>query len=127
MGHAFESQISMTHDRWAIDLGLPKSILEKVGWGIGFGLQKNNQGQVVRAFHSGDMSNLRAFVGIDLENKTGAVFFSDSPNGLVLAETLISPVVEVSGGLEYINKKYGFEISCRPNFSMIEKANFKKN
>jgi len=107
----FESIATMDggRDDWAMNQGLSDEDLKKVGWGIGWGLQKSNDGKkVTMAFHSGDMSEWRAFAAIDLEKRQGVVYFSNSRNGLVLADQIITPIVDLDAGFKYIFEKYGF-------------------
>ena len=106
---AFTKQIDMKNDKWAVGQGLSDEDRKKVGWGLGIGLQLDSQGKtVIGAFHPGDMDQWRAFVAIDIHKKEGIVYFSNSPNGLLLVDTIIKPNVEINDGLKYVFEKYGF-------------------
>lgn len=123
----FESIASLSgeRDKWAIGQGLTDSDLGHVDWGLGWGLQTNSEGKVTRAFHSGDMNEWRAFVAVNLEdedNMTGIVYFSNSRNGLVLAEEIVSPVVELEHGFNYIFQKFGFARKLEPGWKELELA-----
>jgi hypothetical protein len=85
-----------------------------------FAARKNEKGEIVRAFHSGDMNEWRAFVAINLENKTGVVYFSNSRNGLILADKIISPTVDLEDGFKYIFEKYGFARKIEPDWQKKE-------
>lgn len=112
---AFKSEVSMTEDQWAVSQGLSKEdTLKYVAWGLGWGLQVTRQEKSTRAFHSGDMNEWRAFVAINLENKSAVVYFANSPNGLVLADKIVSPIVDLKDGLKYIFEKYGFARTLEP-------------
>ena len=105
---AFTKQIDMKYDKWAVGQGLSDEDRKRVGWGLGIGLQLNSQGEVTGAFHPGDMDQWRAFVAIDIRKREGTVYFSNSPNGLLLVDTIIKPNVEINDGLKYVFEKYGF-------------------
>ncbi|CAN5314717.1 hypothetical protein BH10PSE19_BH10PSE19_13470 [soil metagenome] len=117
---AFESQISLVDDKWALGQGLSKDDLGRIDWGIGLGLEKTSAGKVVRAFHSGDMNQWRAFVAIDLENKTGIVYLANSTAGFLLLDKIISPVVGLEHGLKYLFQKFGFARTLEPGWKEAE-------
>lgn len=123
---AFNNHASLLRDRWAKDIGVSNTILAQLAWGLGWGLQINHEGKPIYAFHSGDMNDHRAFVAMDLENKTGIVFFVNSKNGLLLSEKIICPVVPIYPALEYISKKYGFAIRHEPDWKTREQERFEK-
>ncbi len=124
LSQAFESQISMEADRWASNQGLLEEDRKKIAWSLGFGLQVEVQigggVKATRAFHSGDMDNWRAFLAIDLETKKGIVFLSNSPNGLLLTDCIVTPNVELNDGLKYIFEKYGFARKLEPGWKEKE-------
>lgn len=120
LAFAFENKQSLP-DQWGIGQGLSNEDHKKIAWGLIFGLQKNEQGEVNAAFHSGDMNNNRAFVAIDLKNKKGIVFFANSKDGLMLADDIISRNVSLDAGLNYIFKKYGFTRKPEPGWQKKEK------
>lgn len=126
LAHAFESQIPMTKDRWASNMGLSDDVLQRLASGLGWALQKNSQGKVVRAFHWADMNQWRADIAIDLENKTGIVYLANSPNGHILADHIISPNVELADGLNYISGKLGFAIKYEKNWQENQNKRFEK-
>ncbi len=120
MQAAFNPAIFMTTDKWAKAMGVPEKDLEKVAWGLGFGLQTNDKNKANRAYHSGDMNDWRAWVAMDLENKTAIVYFANSKNGHILAEQIISPHVELQHGFGYFFPKYGFARKLEADWENLE-------
>jgi CubicO group peptidase (beta-lactamase class C family) len=107
--YAFITKSHTTTDKWANLMKIPNEVLKRVDWGLGVGLQKDNDGnKTIGVFHSGDMNEWRAFMAFDPEKKTGVAYFSNSKNGLVLAQELTSGLVNVEDALKYISEKYGF-------------------
>lgn len=114
----FDDQFTMRKDPWAIGMQsiedsaleirrIEESDLDRVGWGIGVGLQK--EADVITAFHSGDATDTRAFVAFNLKDKTAIVYLSNSDNGLALIDEISSKTVPLEHGLNYLFQKYGFE------------------
>lgn len=114
----FDEDFTMQMDPWAVGMkdieddaleieGIKDGDLDKLGWGLGCGLQKTDKG--ITAFHSGDMNNSRALVAFNLKDKTALVYFANSANGLALADEITSKTVELKQGLNYTFQKYGFE------------------
>ncbi|QMT60535.1 serine hydrolase [Legionella sp. PC997] len=86
-----------------------------VAWGLGIGLVKNNQGQIIGAYHTGDMGNniaeFRSGVGavIDPLSKhcvEATVYLTKSPNGHILADEILPSILKP--GLDYFFPTYGF-------------------
>lgn len=126
LSYAFDSQASMTKDRWARNMGLSNDFLQRLASGLGWALQKNEQGKVVRAFHWADMNQWRADVAINLEDKTAIVYLANSPNGHILADHIISPNVELADGLKYISEKLGFAIRYEKDWQGHQNKRFEK-
>ncbi len=107
--HAF-----MTRDRGlagAIGIArdkIPEPILNHVAWGLGWGLQTNEKGEVITAYHSGDMNDCRAWVAINLKDKSAVVFFANSHNGHILAEQIVSSKIQIDLASNYFFSKWGF-------------------
>lgn len=103
---AFEIKVSMLNDPWAVREGISKKTLSHLAWGYGWGLEKNDDGVVVNAFHTGDMGEWRAGVKLDLIDKSVKVFFSKSSleNGHLLQEKVFGQ----SYALDYFFDKYKF-------------------
>ncbi|HAT8752421.1 TPA: serine hydrolase [Legionella pneumophila subsp. pneumophila] len=90
---------------------IPDAILQHVAWGLGWGLQTNNEGRVITAYHSGDMNDYRAWVVIDLQDKdkkNAVVFFANSHNGHILAEQIIPKTMQMEQAANYFFSKWGF-------------------
>ncbi|EKD70112.1 MAG: hypothetical protein ACD_46C00633G0005 [uncultured bacterium] len=81
-----------------------------VSWGLGLGLQLDdkNKNEVVSAYHSGDMGEYRAWVAINVKEKSAIVFFSNSHNGHILAEKIIPPEIKLDHVYNFFFKTYGF-------------------
>lgn len=70
-----------------------------VAWGMGIGLVKNEQGEVIGAFGTGDMGQARAGFGatIDPQNKRCtevSTYLANSHNGHILAEKVLPKICE---------------------------------
>ncbi|HRD69510.1 MAG TPA: serine hydrolase domain-containing protein [Legionella sp.] len=90
---------------------IPDPVLEHIAWGIGWGLQTNDEGRVITAYHSGDMNDFRAWVVIDLQDKdkkNAVVFFANSHNGHILAEQIIPQAMQIQHAANYFFPKWGF-------------------
>jgi CubicO group peptidase (beta-lactamase class C family) len=122
---AFTQMVSMKKDDWAKAVGVSKNDLKKVAWGLGWGLELDEQNQVKKAYHTGDMNNWRACVAIDFVKNIAIIYFANSYNGLVLAKEIISPHVELPHAFNYFSKKYGFAVKHEPDWKEKEKARFK--
>lgn len=60
----------------------------QLAWGLGFGLQKDS-----KVFHWGDNGIFKAFVAINLKEKTAIVYFANSVNGLAIAQDVVTPIM----------------------------------
>jgi CubicO group peptidase (beta-lactamase class C family) len=56
-------------------------------WGLGWGIQRGERGRAI--WHWGDNGNFRSFVIAYPERGDGLVYFTNSNNGLSIAETLV--------------------------------------
>jgi CubicO group peptidase (beta-lactamase class C family) len=103
----FENSISLTKDQWA-SMQVPKEDLEKLAWGLGWGLQKTGDDTI--AFHWGDVGDSKAFVVIDFKNNNAIVYFANSWNGLSIAHQITSTVIKenLTPILHYLHGKMGF-------------------
>lgn len=81
-----------------------------VSWGLGLGLQLDdeNKNEVVSAYHSGDMGEYRAWVAINVKEKSAIVYFANSHNGHMLAEKIIPPEIKLDHVYNFFFKLYGF-------------------
>lgn len=82
----------------------------RVTWGLGVGLVQDDRGQIIAAYHTGDMDEWRSGFGIELDSSghalTGSVYLSNSHNGHVLAESVLPQTLEPA--LDYFCATYGF-------------------
>ncbi|CAM3004579.1 putative secreted esterase [Legionella steigerwaltii] len=97
------------------DIDIKDEDRDLVAWGLGIGLVKNKQGQIIGAYHTGDMGDntaeWRSGVGavIDPQSKRcleASVYLTKSPNGHILAEPFLPGVLKP--GLDYFFPTYGF-------------------
>ena len=86
-----------------------------VAWGLGIGLVKNDQGQIIGAYHTGDMGDdtaeWRAGVGATIDPKSkrcieASVYLTKSLNGHILAEQVLPNILKPA--LNYFFPTYGF-------------------
>jgi CubicO group peptidase (beta-lactamase class C family) len=112
LADTFEPGAELINDRWASDLGVDSSILKNLAWGLGWGVHRNADGIVDKAFHFGDMDNNRAFVIIDIPKKSGVVFFANGEFGLALTQqVLIDKGIKADDILTYMSQKFAFAVS----------------
>src|SRR3990167_5094789 len=102
---AFASKVSMRDDPWAVREHVFPEVLDHLSWGYGFGLETSDLGEHT-AFHTGDMSEWRAGVQLDLDAKSVKVFFSKSSyaNGHLLQDQIF----DRSYALDYFFDKFKF-------------------
>jgi CubicO group peptidase (beta-lactamase class C family) len=94
---------------WPIkDVALSNRDIEHVSWGLGLGLQIDEDGDPISAYHSGDMGEWRAWAAINLKEKTAIVYFANSHNGHILAEQIIPPFVKLDHVFNFFFNMYGF-------------------
>ena len=111
---AFIPQVFMTEDkgkegRIGVAKGMiPDADLSHVAWGLGWGLQTADDGHVTTAYHTGDMNKSRAWVAMNLEDKTATVFFANSHNGHILAEQIMPKTTQLEHAANYFFQKWGF-------------------
>lgn len=128
MKDAFTPVVSMTKDRWAKAMGVSEEDRQHLSWGLGLGLQQDDEGSVTTAFHSGDMDGWRGWVAMDLNTKSAVVYFANGrhhkeANGHVLADIIVAPVVKLAHGTSWFFKKFGFARDVEPGWKEKEKTN----
>ncbi|HAT1867316.1 serine hydrolase [Legionella pneumophila] len=84
---------------------------EQVTWGLGIGLVKNDQGEVIGAYHTGDMNEWRAGFGAQINPESRrcistTVYCANSHNGHILAEHVLPKTL--APALNYFFPSYGF-------------------
>lgn len=88
---------------------VPSRTLQHIDWGLGFGLQKDEKGQIVSAFHWGHGPGARTFFAMNLKSKSAVVYLTNSENGLAIAEHLVNPVVgNIAPTIKFLSEKYGY-------------------
>jgi CubicO group peptidase (beta-lactamase class C family) len=112
--------LNMTNDDWATKVKVPLDDLKHVARSLIWGLQIDDDGKPIRAYHTGDMSENRAFVAMNLENKTAIVYFANSHNGHILADQIISPNIELKNALNCFSQQYGFAVKFEDNWQTLE-------
>ncbi|WP_267900559.1 serine hydrolase [Legionella septentrionalis] len=112
---AFQSQIEITKDylpeEHPVKVGyISEDDKKRVAWGLGMGLEKDLKGNSTRAYHSGDMNEWRAWVAMNVEGKekSAVIYFSNSHNGHILADDIISSNTTLNHALNYFFPTYGF-------------------
>lgn len=108
MQEAFVPQINLINDKMTIGNKVSEQNLSHVAWGLGVGLELNDAGQPISAYHSGDMNMWRTWVGMNLEEKTAVVYFSNATNGHILAEQMITPNVNLEHASPYFFTRFDF-------------------
>lgn len=112
-------------DQWAKDLKVSDKDRQHLAWGLGFGLQLDEQGKVTTAFHSGDMNQWRGWVAMDMETKSSVVLLANgneelnkSPHGYghVLAELIVGPEVKLEHAFNWFFQKFGLAKNVEPGW-----------
>ncbi len=103
---AFTIQVMLIDDPWAVREKVSSDTLSHLAWGYGWGLETNDKGDVIVAFHTGDMNEWRSGVKLDLVAKQATVLFTKSTheNGHVLQEQVFGQ----SHALNYFFDKFKF-------------------
>ena len=71
-------------------------------------MQKSEQGGTL--FHWGDKPNFKAFAAINLQKRSAVVYFTNSENGLSIANDVAEKTVgKLDAGLNYLFKTHGYE------------------
>lgn len=113
LAETFIPCISLSTDHWAKSLGVGDNVLSHLAWGLGVGLELDDAGNAITAYHSGDMSEWRAFFAVDLNTKEVCVFMANSEQGLLLADPIFesSPNIHLANACDHFFQKYGFRRS----------------
>jgi CubicO group peptidase (beta-lactamase class C family) len=65
----------------------------EVAWGLGWGLQRRGAGEPFWFWHWGDNGGFRAWITMSREARTGVVYFTNSAEGLSIAEAVAALAV----------------------------------
>ncbi|MBN9230898.1 MAG: hypothetical protein J0I93_08605 [Legionella sp.] len=122
MQQAFVRQISLTQDYQRqpgesnpaaehVDM----KVKERLAWGLGLGLELDETGKAVKAFHIGNMNQFRAQTALDLEKKSCIVYFANAnsdlqANGHVLAPLIIKPKIPIDYAHTWFYSKLPFAL-----------------
>jgi len=102
--------------------------LKSIDWGIGIGLEKNDKGEIIAAFHWGEGPGSRSFFTIQLsEDPKAFVYFANSENGLSVAEEIarLTTGQDVSPIITFLSEKYGYSKSSAPEWKHYFEPLFK--
>ena len=133
MQQAFVSQISLTQDNQRLPgesnpaaEHVDMKIKERLAWGLGLGLELDETGKAVKAFHTGDMNQFRAQMALDLEKKSCIVYFSNAnkdleANGHVLGPLIITPKIPLDYAHTWFYSKFPFAFNVK---QLPEEAHF---
>lgn len=120
MQEAFEPQISLIKDNQIFPSGesaehVDIKVKERLAWGLGLGLELDETGKTVKAFHTGDMNQFRAQMALDLEKKSCIVYFSNADkdlkaNGHVLGPLIITPKIPIDYAHTWFYSKFPFAL-----------------
>lgn len=97
---------------------VPDDELKKLSWGLGMGLQQNDDGSRV-AFHWGDSETFRNFTAIKFNEKGdyqgGVTCFTNSANGPAVFRQLSEPVVgDLTAVSQWLAKRESLPINPSP-------------
>jgi CubicO group peptidase (beta-lactamase class C family) len=111
MAEAFESQVSSMEKDYEALKKMGKETLRPINWGLGFGLQiPDNKEQKNMGFHWGHGPGARTFFVINPNTRSAVVYFTNSENGLAIAEELVTPIVgNTKPIIDYLFKKYDYK------------------
>jgi len=123
MQQAFVRQISLTQDNQRLPgesnpaaEHVDMKVKERLAWGLGLGLELDETGKAVKAFHTGDMNQFRAQMALDLEKKSCIVYFANAhndleANGHVLGPLIITPKIPVDYAHTWFYSKFPFVLN----------------
>ncbi|RYW88250.1 class A beta-lactamase-related serine hydrolase [Legionella pneumophila] len=122
MQQAFVRQVSLTQDNQRLPgesnpaaEHVDMKVKECLAWGLGLGLELDETGKAVKAFHTGDMNQFRAQTALDLEKKSCIVYFANAnsdlqANGHVLAPLIIKPKIPIDYAHTWFYSKFPFAL-----------------
>lgn len=110
--------ISMEKDIEAKVKGLNMETLKPIDWGLGFGLQKNEEGKVIAAFHWGHGPGARTFFAINLNDPQSAfVYLTNSENGLAITKDIAKITRgDITPIMNFLSEKYDYRDIHSPNW-----------
>jgi len=129
MQAAFNEMVCLKKDEWANGMKVPQDDLKKIGWGLGWGLEfddneSDTPRKAARAYHTGDMNKWRSCVAIDRQKNIALVYFANAENGHVLQKKIIEPHVKFEHVPKYFSEKFGFSVSYEEDFEIKQNNRF---
>ncbi|HEU5280458.1 MAG TPA: serine hydrolase domain-containing protein [Gammaproteobacteria bacterium] len=113
----------MKKDVDAKEKHLDEDTLNRIDWGLGFGLEKNQNGEVVSLFHWGHGPGTRAFFNVKISNPhnpstaTGFVYLTNSENGLAIANEIGALTSgDVTPIMRFLSLKYDYKDIHTPHW-----------
>ena len=123
MQQAFVRQISLAQDNQKLSgetnpaaEHVDIKVKERLAWGLGLGLELDETGKAVKAFHTGDMNQFRAQTALDLEKKSCIVYFANAhndleANGHVLGPLIVTPKIPIDYAHTWFYSKFPFALN----------------
>lgn len=124
MQQAFVKQISLAHDNQRLPgetnpaaEHVDIKVKEHLAWGLGLGLELDETGKEVKAFHTGDMNRFRAQTALDLDKKSCIVYFANAyndkeANGHILGPLIITPKIPINYAHTWFYSKFPFALNA---------------
>lgn len=98
-------------------------LLSMINWGLGFGLQKDETGKVISAFHWGHGPGARTFFAIDCKEgkpKSAVVYLTNDDNGMAIANEISKLTIgSIAPTIKFLADKY--------DYTQIESPSWEKN
>lgn len=113
---------SMEKDIDAREKKLTTETLTPIDWGLGFGLQKDENGKVISFFHWGHGPGARTFFDVkinpdDPQAAVAVVYLTNSENGLAIAKDIVEPFIgDITPIMKFLSEKYGYKDIHSPNW-----------
>lgn len=88
-------------------------------WGLGWGLQTDQSKEI--AWHWGDNGVFRAFVALNLTNRSAVVYFTNSQNGMAVAQRITESVVgDIANTIRWLDYGQSHEFVWQTNCKAMQ-------